>query len=167
MAATGAVRWLLLAALSAHAFGLVRPGCRGPLARRVHACTAGMQRPTVQGPARVRRRGGEMPCVRRSRGATDCRMAARTASANHILVESEAHCLELKAELAAFIARRAPGAPKLVVDLLGKFSQLARGHSLCPSGVESGGALGEFEDVCIDMQMYACLGASVCVCVCV
>jgi len=73
-------------------------------------------------------------------------MAARTASANHILVESEAHCLELKAEMDAFIARRAPGAPKLVVDLLGKFSQLARDHSVCPSGVESGGALGEFED---------------------
>ena len=87
-------------------------------------------------------------------------MAAGTASANHILVESEAHCLELKAELAAFIARRAPGAPKLVVDLLGKFSQLARDHSVCPSGVESGGALGEFEDVRIDMQMYGCMSRS-------
>jgi len=159
------VRWLLMAALSTsvHAFGLVRPWCRGPLARRIHACTAGMQQPTAQGPARLRRRVGEceMPCVRCSRGsATDCRMAACTASANHILVESEAHCLELKAELAAFIARRAPGAPKLVVDLLGKFSQLARDHSVCPSGVESGGALGEFEDVRIDMQMYGCMSRS-------
>jgi len=163
------VRWLLMAALSTsvHAFGLVRPWCRGPLARRIHACTAGMQQPTEQGPARLRRREGEreMPCVhtcvRRSRGsATDCRMAACTASASHILVESEAHCLELKAELAAFIARRAPGAPKLVVDLLGKFSQLARDHSVCPSGVESGGALGEFEDVRIDMQMYGCMSRS-------
>lgn len=49
------------------------------------------------------------------------------ASARHILVESEAECLELKKQIEA-------GAD---------FADIARKHSLCPSG-RQGGSLGEF-----------------------
>lgn len=49
------------------------------------------------------------------------------ASARHILVESEAECLELKNQIEA-------GAD---------FGDIARKHSLCPSG-RQGGDLGEF-----------------------
>jgi peptidyl-prolyl cis-trans isomerase C len=49
------------------------------------------------------------------------------ASARHILVESEAECLELKNQIEA-------GAD---------FGDIARKHSLCPSG-RQGGNLGEF-----------------------
>ncbi|CAM4039356.1 peptidylprolyl isomerase [Pseudoalteromonas byunsanensis] len=49
------------------------------------------------------------------------------ASARHILVESEAECLDLKARIAA-----------------GEdFAELAKQYSSCPSG-QDGGALGEF-----------------------
>ncbi len=49
------------------------------------------------------------------------------ASARHILVDSEAHCLDLKQQIGQ-------GAD---------FADLARAHSNCPSG-QDGGALGEF-----------------------
>jgi len=57
--------------------------------------------------------------------------AAVSASANHILVKDEAKCLELKATI------EASG------DVMGKFTELAKEHSTCPSG-KSGGSLGEF-----------------------
>ncbi|MCP1675950.1 peptidyl-prolyl cis-trans isomerase C [Natronocella acetinitrilica] len=50
-----------------------------------------------------------------------------TASARHILVESEAQCLELKQQIEG-------GA---------EFAELAKQHSSCPSG-RSGGDLGSF-----------------------
>ncbi|WP_246462572.1 peptidylprolyl isomerase [Pelagicoccus albus] len=50
-----------------------------------------------------------------------------TASARHILVESEEQCSELKAKIEAGES----------------FEDLAKAHSKCPSG-QSGGALGEF-----------------------
>ena len=49
------------------------------------------------------------------------------ASARHILVSTEAECLDLKAKLEAG----------------GAFDSLAKQHSSCPSG-KSGGDLGEF-----------------------
>ncbi|WOC25755.1 peptidylprolyl isomerase [Pseudoalteromonas sp. N1230-9] len=49
------------------------------------------------------------------------------ASARHILVDSEAHCLDLKQQ----------------IEQGANFADLARAHSNCPSG-QDGGALGEF-----------------------
>ena len=49
------------------------------------------------------------------------------AQARHILVPTEAECLDLKAKLAAG----------------GEFESLAKQHSTCPSG-QRGGSLGEF-----------------------
>ena len=49
------------------------------------------------------------------------------ASARHILVDSEAHCLDLKQQ----------------IEQGADFAELARAHSNCPSG-QDGGALGEF-----------------------
>jgi len=49
------------------------------------------------------------------------------ASARHILVDSEAHCLDLKQQ----------------IEQGADFADLARAHSNCPSG-QDGGALGEF-----------------------
>ncbi|MEO0650281.1 MAG: peptidylprolyl isomerase [Planctomycetota bacterium] len=49
------------------------------------------------------------------------------ATARHILVSTEAECLDLKAKL----------------DAGGDFESLAKQHSSCPSG-KGGGALGEF-----------------------
>jgi peptidyl-prolyl cis-trans isomerase C len=57
--------------------------------------------------------------------------SALSASANHILVKDKAKCLELKATI------EASG------DVMGKFTELAKEHSTCPSG-KSGGSLGEF-----------------------
>jgi peptidyl-prolyl cis-trans isomerase C len=53
------------------------------------------------------------------------------ASASHILVKNESKSLELKATI------EASG------DVMGKFNELAKEHSTCPSG-KSGGDLGEF-----------------------
>ncbi len=50
-----------------------------------------------------------------------------TASARHILVETESQCEQLKQQIADG----------------GDFAELAKQHSKCPSG-KSGGALGEF-----------------------
>lgn len=50
-----------------------------------------------------------------------------TASARHILVESEADCLELKSQIEAG----------------SDFAELAKTHSKCPSG-QQGGELGTF-----------------------
>lgn len=50
-----------------------------------------------------------------------------TASARHILVESESQCEQLKQQIADG----------------GDFAELAKQHSKCPSG-KSGGGLGEF-----------------------
>lgn len=49
------------------------------------------------------------------------------ASARHILVDSEAHCLDLKQQ----------------IEQGADFAELARAHSNCPSG-QDGGSLGEF-----------------------
>merc|ERR1712188_19693 len=53
--------------------------------------------------------------------------AAKSASASHILVPTEAKCLEIKAEIEG-------GA---------SFEDMAKKHSTCPSG-KSGGSLGTF-----------------------
>ena len=89
------------------------------------------------------RQNGRKACSPLRAGTAGSAPAPR-AAACHILVDSEGECRALKNELDAFIGRRSPVAPKLVVDILGLFSQLARTHSTCPSGVESGGVLGEF-----------------------
>lgn len=52
---------------------------------------------------------------------------ARTAAALHILLKSEQECKKIKQQL----------------DKGGNFQQLAKKHSLCPSG-KKGGDLGEF-----------------------
>lgn len=52
----------------------------------------------------------------------------------HTHIHTQAKCRALKKELDAFIARRSPAAPKLLVDILGKFGDLAKEHSECPSG---------------------------------
>jgi peptidyl-prolyl cis-trans isomerase C len=148
------VRCLLLAVMSARTNAFVSTH-GGPLTRDArwvcHSCCSKPPSSSLLCPAPsaiALQLAGVASLRRRNRAgiAGCCRMSTRMASANHILVDSESHCLQLKAEIESFIARRAPGAPKLVVDLLGKFSQLARDHSTCPSGVESGGALGEFEE---------------------
>lgn len=51
-----------------------------------------------------------------------------TASARHILVNSEQHCIDLKKKIQSGEA---------------SFEEIARDHSLCPSGVK-GGELGTF-----------------------
>ena len=51
-----------------------------------------------------------------------------TATARHILVDTEEECLNLKSEIEAGAA----------------FADLARTHSKCPSGRQSGGDLGSF-----------------------
>jgi len=77
--------------------------------------------------------------------AAQAPLALQTACASHILVDDQALCRELLDDLQAFIGRRSGSAPKLVVDLVGKFRHLAHQHSTCPSGKDNGGSLGEVQ----------------------
>eukprot|EP00656_Telonema_subtile_P051847 TRINITY_DN7076_c0_g1_i1.p1 TRINITY_DN7076_c0_g1~~TRINITY_DN7076_c0_g1_i1.p1 ORF type:complete len:122 (+),score=38.40 TRINITY_DN7076_c0_g1_i1:92-457(+) len=58
-------------------------------------------------------------------------VAAKSATASHILVPDEAKCLELKATIEA------------AADSNAAFADAAKAHSTCPSG-KSGGSLGSF-----------------------
>merc|ERR1711935_75489 len=58
-------------------------------------------------------------------------VAAKSATASHILVPDEAKCLELKATIDA------------AADKNAAFTDAAKAHSTCPSG-KSGGSLGSF-----------------------
>ena len=59
-----------------------------------------------------------------------------TASARHILVDSEAQCLELKAQIEG-------GA---------SFTDVAKAHSSCPSGAQGGDAKGDDDVTDVDYE---------------
>lgn len=61
----------------------------------------------------------------------------RRVAASHILVKEESTCMSIKAELDAASADGAQAVGSL-------FADLARKHSICPSGNQSGGDLGKF-----------------------